>query len=137
MPGKDVLVCGTLNLETMLPIGSFPLPYEPVHYRRFELSSNPSGVGFNVARALHVLGNRVRFTSMVGPDFLGTSLRRALATFDLSDEFVCWPCAKRPSRSSCLMTLAVAWFTPTLRTWEKRTTRSIASSEPCAVAVSP
>jgi len=54
MPGKDVLVCGTLNLETMLPIGSFPLPYEPAHYRRFELSSNPSGVGFNVARALHV-----------------------------------------------------------------------------------
>ena len=44
MLGKDVLVCGTLNLETMLPIGSFPLPYEPVHYRRFELSSNPSGL---------------------------------------------------------------------------------------------
>ena len=88
MPGKDVLVCGTLNLETSLPIGSFPLSYEPVNYRRSELSSHPSGVGFNVARALRVLGNRVRFTSMVGPDLLGTSLRKALATFDLSNEFV-------------------------------------------------
>jgi acarbose 7IV-phosphotransferase len=88
MPSKDVVVCGTLNLETSLPIGSFPLPYEPVHYRCFELSSHPSGVGFNVARALRELGNRVRFASMVGPDFLGTSLREALATFDLSNELV-------------------------------------------------
>jgi hypothetical protein len=57
MASKDVLVCGTLNLETTLPVDAFPLAYEPVCYRRFELRSQPSGVGFNVARALTVLGN--------------------------------------------------------------------------------
>ena len=88
MAGKDVLVCGTLNLETTLPIDSFPLNYEPVCYRHFELVSNPSGVGFNVARALSVLGNRVRFVSMIASDFLGTSLRNALTTFNISDQFV-------------------------------------------------
>jgi ribokinase len=88
MPSKDVLVCGTLNLETTLPIGSFPVAYEPVHYRKFELGSNPSGVGFNVARALSVLGDRVRFVSMIGRDVLGASLRSALVGFGLSDEFV-------------------------------------------------
>ena len=52
MASKDVLVCGTLNLETTLPVSSFPLAYGPVRYRCFELRSHPSGVGFNVARAL-------------------------------------------------------------------------------------
>ncbi len=88
MAVKDVLVCGTLNLEITLPIGSFPLDYEPVHYHRFKLNSNPSGVGFNVSRALSVLGNRVRFVSMIGPDSLGTCLRSALSSFEISDEFV-------------------------------------------------
>jgi acarbose 7IV-phosphotransferase len=54
----------------------------------FRLKSHPSGVGFNVARALTVLGNRVRFVSMVGSDFLGTSLRRAMPGFGMSDEFI-------------------------------------------------
>ena len=118
-----MLVCGTLNLETSLPIGSFPLSYEPVNYHRFKLSSRPSGVGFNVARALRVLDNRVRFTSMVGPDLLGTSLRRALATFDLSDEFVLPVLRETPQSVVLFDDEAVAWSTPTLRTRQKRTTR--------------
>jgi ribokinase len=88
MASKDVLVCGTLNLETTLPIDAFPLAYEPVRYRRFELRSQPSGVGFNVARALTVLGNRVRLASLVGADFLGRALRAALPAYGLSDDLV-------------------------------------------------
>ena len=59
MASQDILVCGTLNLETTFPITGFPLDYEPVSYRPFELRSRPSGVGFNIARALSTLGNRV------------------------------------------------------------------------------
>jgi acarbose 7IV-phosphotransferase len=88
MASKDVLVCGTLNLETTLPVDAFPVAYEPVRYRRFELRSQPSGVGFNVARALTVLGNRVRLASLVGVDFLGRALREALPEYGLSDELV-------------------------------------------------
>jgi acarbose 7IV-phosphotransferase len=88
MASKDILVCGTLNLETTLPIDGFPMEYEPVRYRRFELRSQPSGVGFNVARALTVLGNRVRLASLVGKDFLGRALREALPAHGLSDELV-------------------------------------------------
>ena len=66
MASKDILVCGTLNLETTFPIAGFPLGYEPVCYRPFGIRSQPSGVGFNIARALGTLGNRVRLVSMVG-----------------------------------------------------------------------
>ncbi len=83
-----MLVCGTLNFETTFPISAFPLEYEPVVYRSFELTSHPSGIGFNVARALTMLGNRVRLVSMVGPDFLGTALKQSMPRFGLSDEFI-------------------------------------------------
>jgi sugar/nucleoside kinase (ribokinase family) len=88
MASKDVLVCGTLNLETTFPIAGFPLNYEAICYRPFEIRSQPSGVGFDIARALSTLGNRVRLVSMVGSDFLGTVLRQSLAKFGVSDEFI-------------------------------------------------
>jgi ribokinase len=88
MASKDILVCGTLNLETTFPIAGFPLAYEPVCHRPFEFRSQPSGVGFNIAQALSTLGNRVRLASMIGSDFLGTALRQSMARFGLSDEFI-------------------------------------------------
>ncbi|HEY0789676.1 MAG TPA: PfkB family carbohydrate kinase [Chthoniobacterales bacterium] len=88
MASKEVLVCGTLNLETTLPVDAFPLAYEPVRNLRFELRSQPSGVGFNVARALTVLGNRVRLASLVGVDFLGRALRGALPEYGLTSQWV-------------------------------------------------
>jgi len=88
MASKDILVCGTLNLETTFPISGFPLEYEAVVYRSFELTSLPSGVGFNVARALAMLGNRVRLASMVGSDFLGTALKQSMPRFGLWDELI-------------------------------------------------
>ena len=88
MASKDILVCGTLNLEKTFPISGFPLEYEAVVYRSFELRSLPSGVGFNVARALAMLGNRVRLASMVGSDFLGTALKKSMPRFGLWDEFI-------------------------------------------------
>jgi ribokinase len=74
MASKDILVRGTLNLETTFPITGFPLDYEPACYRPFELRSRPSGVGFNIARALSTLGNRV----LADGDtfYLATDLRR-------------------------------------------------------------
>ena len=75
-------------LETTLPVTMFPLDYEPVSYHPFEIRSQPSGVGFNIARVLITLGNRVRFISMIGSDFLGTALRHSMPRFGISDQFV-------------------------------------------------
>jgi hypothetical protein len=60
-PSKDILVRGTLNLETTVPIASFPVDYEPVHYRNFELGSNPSGGSFNIASALQLRSQESEF----------------------------------------------------------------------------
>jgi hypothetical protein len=48
MASKEILVCGTINLETTLPITMFLLNYEPVSYHPFEIRSQASRVGFNI-----------------------------------------------------------------------------------------
>jgi sugar/nucleoside kinase (ribokinase family) len=92
MANKGIPVCGTLNLETTFSITGFPLDYEPVSYRPFALRSQPPGVGFNIARALSTLRNRVRLVSMVGNDFLGTALRQLMtgSACRMSSSSPCW-----------------------------------------------
>ena len=98
MASKDVLVCGTLNLETTFPIAGFPLNYEAICYRPFEIRSQASGVGFNIARALSTFGNRVRLVSMVGSDFLGTVLRQSCPSSACRESSSCPSWTKRRSQ---------------------------------------
>ena len=69
-------VVGVANLETTVPIDGFPLPYEPVRYRPFGLHTTVGGVGFNVAKALSVLGDDVRLAGLIGPDIAGQIVQR-------------------------------------------------------------
>ncbi|MCB0043993.1 MAG: carbohydrate kinase family protein [Caldilineaceae bacterium] len=78
-----ILVCGHTNLETTLRIDGFPLDYTPVRYAFDAISSTAAGVGFNVAKALHTLGNEVRLASIVGPDVAGARIRAAAVTAGL------------------------------------------------------
>lgn len=81
-------VSGLVNVETTLRIESFPLPYFPVSYPFNGISSSVSGVGVNVAKALHRLGSDVRFCAMVGKDALGELSLRDLAEQGLGVERV-------------------------------------------------
>lgn len=85
---NDILVSGLINIETSLKVDTFPLTYEPVRYPFFGINSTVSGVGYNVAKALTVLGSRVRFLSLIGSDFAGGLVRRTLAENDIADSSV-------------------------------------------------
>lgn len=73
-----ILVSGLINIETTLRIESFPIPYTPVRYPFFGVNSTVSGVGYNIARALTILGDEVRLLSLIGSDPLGGLVRSAL-----------------------------------------------------------
>ena len=73
-----ILVAGLTNIEITLRVESFPIQYTPVNYPFFGVSSSVSGVGYNVTKALTVLGNDVRFLSMTGKDPARTLVREAL-----------------------------------------------------------
>ena len=57
---NKILVSGLINIETTLKIDQFPLNYFPVTYPFHGIQSTVSGVGFNLAKALIILGNQVK-----------------------------------------------------------------------------
>jgi len=75
----NFLVSGLINLETTVRVSGFPLAYNPVNYPFWGVQSRISGVGYNISRALTVLGDTVQFLSLVGTDQAGTMAAHALA----------------------------------------------------------
>jgi acarbose 7IV-phosphotransferase len=73
-----ILVSGLINIETTLRVEGFPIPYTPVRYPFFGLNTSVSGVGYNIARALTVLGDEVRLLSLIGRDPMVRLVRAAL-----------------------------------------------------------
>jgi ribokinase len=85
---SKILVSGLTNIETTLQVEGFPIPYFPVRYPFFGIKSLVAGVGYNVAKALTVLGDEVHFATMIGTDVAGGIVRRELASLGLSTAFV-------------------------------------------------
>ena len=67
---SKVLVSGLLNYETTARIRGFPVEYYPIDYDFFGVNSSLSGVAFNIAKAMTVLGNDVSLASLVGNDLV-------------------------------------------------------------------
>lgn len=80
-----LLVAGLINLETTLRVEAFPVAYRPVDSPFFSIGASVSGVGYNVSKALAVLGNQVDFLSLIGDDSAGMLVRSALGAIPVAD----------------------------------------------------
>ncbi|MEG1710717.1 MAG: carbohydrate kinase family protein [Clostridia bacterium] len=67
----NILVSGLINVETSVPIREFPITYYPIDYLFGDISSVVSGVGFNIGKALALLGDSIDMVSLIGNDFYG------------------------------------------------------------------
>lgn len=85
---KKILVSGLINIETTLKIDQFPLHYFPVTYPFYGVQSTLSGVGYNLAKALTILGNNINFLSLIGKDFYEPIIRTECSTYGVSDQFL-------------------------------------------------
>lgn len=83
-----ILVSGLINIEVTMRVESFPIVYTPVRYPFFGINTEVSGVGYNIARALTVLGDEVRLLSLIGRDPLGQLVRAALERDGISGQNV-------------------------------------------------
>lgn len=91
-----ILVSGNINLQTSVRIDSFPIPYRTNTFTPFGVQSQVSGVGYNVAKALAVLGHTVTLTAVIGEDAIATLIRATLATDGMDDQFVAGQVAHTP-----------------------------------------
>ena len=85
---NKILVSGLINLETTLRIDNFPLDYFPVRYPFFGVRTTVSGVGYNVARALTILGNTVNLMSLIGQDPASQLVRYAIKEDNLAGTYM-------------------------------------------------
>ncbi|MET9021679.1 carbohydrate kinase family protein [Actinopolymorpha sp. NPDC004070] len=80
-----IAVVGHTSVETTVPAG---LLGDTDAFGEHALSTSVSGVGVNVALALHTLGQDVRLASVVGDDLLGSVCVRTLAARGLDPGYV-------------------------------------------------
>lgn len=73
---SDVVVVGSLNMDTVVSLERLPEPGETVH--GLDLQKFPGGKGANQATALARLGDKVSMVGMVGNDEDGRILRERL-----------------------------------------------------------
>ncbi|RPJ38283.1 MAG: carbohydrate kinase family protein, partial [Chloroflexi bacterium] len=73
-----ILVSGLINIEITVRVESFPIIFTPVRFPFFGVNTSVSGVGYNIARALTLLGDDVRLLSLIGRDLLAGLVRAAL-----------------------------------------------------------
>lgn len=73
-----VTVSGLINIETNVSVKEFPIQYFPIDYPFFGVDTSVGGVGYNVAKALTVLGDEVSFFSLTGADVCADTIRNQL-----------------------------------------------------------
>ena len=74
----NILISGLVNTETTVPVRQFPVNYYPIDYPFFGIRTGVSGVAYNIALALKILGDEIRLCSMTGRDFPASYIRSAL-----------------------------------------------------------
>lgn len=91
-----ILVAGLINCETNVAINEFPLEYEVNRFLFNETVTNVSGVGYNQAKALCVLGADVMFASLIGQDLIADMIKLQLKRDGMSTEYLLDTMEKTP-----------------------------------------
>jgi acarbose 7IV-phosphotransferase len=98
---NNILVCGLVNIETTIKIDNFPITYSPVEYNFFGINSSVSGVGYNIIKALKVLGDMPLFFSIIGNDMYKEIILSELKTDNINSDYVL-PLLERTVQSGIL-----------------------------------
>lgn len=81
---KNILISGLVNTETVTKVRKFPVDYYPIDYPFFGISTAVSGVAYNIALAMKILGDEVQLLSMTGHDFPAEYIKKELENAGIS-----------------------------------------------------
>lgn len=85
---SKILISGLINIETTMKVDEFPIPYYPMGYPIHGIHSSVSGVGYNLSKALHTLGNDVTLLSLIGKDEEGHRIKRELKQLGIDTSYI-------------------------------------------------
>lgn len=81
------LVAGFIQIETIVKVGSLPVPYHPFNSVPDLIHTDMGGAGYNEALALSWLGNQVDFMSMIGKNMNVEQFAKYTDTRDMRLDF--------------------------------------------------
>lgn len=85
---NKIFVSGLVNTETTVKVENFPIEYCPILFPFFGVDTAVSGVGFNIAKALTVLGDDVTLFSLTGADSSAGLIRQTLLENGITSRYV-------------------------------------------------
>jgi ribokinase len=77
-------------------VDGFPVEFSPARFPFFGVDTSVSGAGFNLAKALTTLGDRVNLLSLIGKDAAGSLAKNALDAAKISRKYVLPGLAETP-----------------------------------------
>jgi len=83
---SKILISGLVNTETTARVRKFPIDYYPIDYPFFGVSTDASGVAYNIALALNTLGDEVKLLSMTGSDFPAEYIKSQLKNAGIEEK---------------------------------------------------
>ncbi len=92
-----IFVSGLINVETTVKVRGFPIGYYPIDYPFFGVNTAVSGVAYNIARALTVLGDTASLHTMVGDDFQAAYIHSQLEKCGISRDGIRGKLRQTPS----------------------------------------
>lgn len=84
---SKIFVSGLVNLEMSLQVDYFPIQYNPIEYPFFGISQAVSGVGYNVSKALSILGDDAFLTGFIGDDLFSKNIKETLESEHINFSF--------------------------------------------------
>ena len=85
---SKVVVMGLANRETSIKVPELPMEHIPISYHFFGMESMVSGSGYNVSKAMSILGDEIRFLTMTGSDALGDMVENQLKKDGISEQYL-------------------------------------------------
>ena len=94
---KKILISGLVNTETVTKVRKFPIDYYPIDYPFFGINTAVSGVAYNIALAMNMLGDSVKLLSMTSDDFPAAYIHSELRNAGISTEYLKTKLQETPS----------------------------------------
>lgn len=85
---SKVVVMGLVNRETTIKVPKLPMEHIPILYHFFGMESMVSGNGYNVSKAMRVLGDDIRLLTMTGDDDLADIVEKQLERDGISKKYL-------------------------------------------------
>ena len=98
---NSILVSGHIGIEITAKVDKFPIEYTPIEYEFYGVNTTVSSVGYNIVKAIKILGGDPVFFSVTGNDIYRDIIKNEMENIEINAEYVL-PIAEKTSQSVIL-----------------------------------